>query len=82
MFSVVVDGRVEDICYKRQNEWSYLVYLGDRYLGQVFRIRSKAWNLVSANSSDIPMSLGEMCGFMTRDAATEMLMRLNKIGGR
>ena len=82
MFSVIVDGEVQDIRYKRHTEWSYLVYLGDRYLGQVFRIRTKAWDLVSANSSDIPMSLGAMSGFITRDAATEMLLRLNKLGGR
>jgi len=81
MFSVVVDDKVEDIRYKRHTEYSYLVYLGDRYIGQVFR-PDKGWDLVSTNSPDIAMSLGAMSGFRTRHNATEMLLRLNQIGGR
>jgi hypothetical protein len=80
MFSVVVDGEVQDIRYKRHTEWSYLVYLGDRYIGQVFH-NSKGWDLVSVNSLDIG-SFDTICGFRTRDDATEMLLRLNKLGGR
>ena len=78
MYSVVVDDKVLDIHYKRHTEYSYLVYLGNMFIGQIFH-PSKGWDLVSANSTEIG-SISTISGFRTRYDATEMLLRLNKLG--
>ena len=72
MFSVIVGDKVLDCRYKRMNEFTYSMWLGDAYVGQLFRMRNRRWTVVGAT----PNKLCPIDGLATRDDATELLLKL------
>jgi len=72
MFSHVVDGKVLDVhCKKvKSNKGHYIVYLGDIYLGQVFKLRF-GWSVVTAQ---VHPFMG-LSGFISKWKAYEVLLK-------
>jgi len=73
MYSVIVDGKVLDFRYKNMPlNSSYVFYIGDIYVGQIFKIRNY-WAIVPRTpvSSNVPLS-----GFATRYHASEALLTI------
>lgn len=73
MISVCHDGKVKDIHYK-QREIDTVVYLGDEYIGQLFKIRNK-YSAVYKQPSELGFT--KVDGFATRYDATHYLLRLH-----
>jgi hypothetical protein len=73
MHSVVSNGTVKDIRYKRRHT-DTVVYLGDEYIGQLFKIRNR-YSAVYKQLSDLGFI--KVDGFATRYDATHYLLRLH-----
>ena len=77
MYSVVVDGKVLDMRYKKmEHNHGYVFYVGDIYVGQIFKTRNR-WCAVSSKPSN---GLCPLDGFRSRYHASEFLLKFNKIG--
>jgi hypothetical protein len=72
VYSVVLDKKVLDFRYVRQNKFTQAFYIGDILLGQVFKLGKHNWSCVS----NTYQKFGKIDGFGTRHAASEMLIRL------
>lgn len=75
MYSVIVDGKVEDIHYKKMELDDldvYAVYVGETHVGQVFRIRDRHWAAVSKT----PHDLTPIYGFGSRMSAVEVILKI------
>jgi hypothetical protein len=75
MYSVVVNGKVLDMRWKRCKEAPYIhfFYLGDILIGQVFK-SEKYWSCVSQKH------VNDLCpvhGFKDRYWASEFLLKIN-----
>ena len=71
--SVCTDGKVVDVHYKIR-EQDTVVYLGDEYIGQLFKFRNRYTAIYR-----YPSELGfvKVDGFATRYDATHYLLRLH-----
>ena len=72
MYSIIVDGKVLDFKWKKHTEFSYVFYIGDIAVGQVFRMRN-SWTCVSHT----PNKLCPVDGFKTRMYASEFLLKIS-----
>ena len=76
MLSIIHNGKVLDFCYKvSQKGLSYNFYVGDIFIGQIFKRSKHNWTGISF--TDIKGSMG---GFGSRYHASEYLLKLNKLG--
>lgn len=74
MYSVIVDGKVKDIHYRRLAKVQYqqAVYLEDVYIGSVFNMKDGSWSCVP----NTPHDLSPFDGFKTRTKAMEMILKV------
>lgn len=71
MYSITIDSKVLDYNYKKLDDFTYAFYVGDIYIGQVFRMK-KYWTAVSGKPCDIcPVE-----GFKNRLYASQFLLKL------
>ena len=79
-FSVVHNGKVEDIHYRKspQGEGWYTVYLGTTRLGQLVKDDSRRWAVTGYHNKVTP-HLGVIEGFATRTDAMIMLLHVTGI---
>ena len=73
MDSVVVDGKVLDFHYKK-NEVCYDFYIGEMLIGQIFYTGRRNWSAVSWKK---PCMLCPVHGFSSRHRAAEFLLKVN-----
>ena len=71
MHSLVVNGNVLDFKYKKI-ALGYTFYLGDIYVGQIFKMRKHEWSVVGKT----PSNLTPVHGFGSRWHASEFLLKL------
>ena len=71
MYSIVLDGKVLDYRYKKMNHFTYAFYVGDIYVGQVFRMKHY-WSCISSKPND----LCPVDGFKNRFHASEFILKL------
>jgi len=75
MYSVIVDDKVLDFKYKKLGEAVSAFYVGDIYVGQVFKMR-RYWSCVSAKPVYINGSnIYPVDGFKTRFHASEFMLK-------
>lgn len=74
MYSVIREGKVEDIRYKRLGNGGYAVYIEEEYIGQVYQVR-KLWSAVPRT----PHKLSPVHGFGNRTKAMEMILKMEGI---
>ncbi len=72
MYSIVLDGKVLDYRYKKMNDFTYAFYVGDIYVGQVFRMRKGRWACIGNKAND----LCPVHGFADRLYASEFILKL------
>jgi len=68
--SLVKDGKVLDWRFKRMNEYTIAFYVGDIYVGQVFKMKNRSYAAVCAGDCKLRM----MEGFATRYAACHFIL--------
>jgi len=75
--SAIVNGEVLDYHYKAMThiDRSYDFYVGDIFLGQVFKFRT-GWKAVSMK---VPCPYGVVGGFKTRYDASEFILQVCQI---
>ena len=74
-YSVIVNGKVVDIKYKKvQDGWHQSVWLEDMLLGQIFNLGKQGWSVVSWKKLD---RTAPVYGFKSRRFATDYLLKLN-----
>lgn len=74
MYSIIVDEKVLDIKYKKTPlEGTYNCYLGDIFIGQLFKLKS-GWSCVVFKVVD---GLRNVCGFKTRTDAVIYMLRMS-----
>ena len=73
MLSLVVEGKVLDWRFKKLNDFTYAFYVGDIYVGQVFKMKGRSWSAVSSK----PNEIHPIDGFKSRYYASEFLLKLN-----
>ena len=73
MYSHVVDGKVLDVTCKRMkhNAKHYVVYLGDEYIGQIFKMRF-GWDVVYRD----PTTLGIISGICNKWKCYDLLLKI------
>jgi hypothetical protein len=71
MNSVIVDGKVFDISYKKRGDFVYAMYVGDNFAGQIFKMK-KSWSVVPKTSH----ILAPVNGLRTRWDATELILKM------
>lgn len=69
--SIIHKGRVLDFHYKKLNDFTYAFYVGDIYVGQVFRAK-RYWSCVGTSGS----RLYPQDGFKNRYYASEFLLKV------
>ena len=69
MNSEVIDGKVLDWHFKKMNI-CYFFYIGDIYVGQLFKTKRNGWIAVS--------DLGKCEGFITRWKGCQFLLDIRK----
>jgi hypothetical protein len=74
MMSATVDGKVLDIKYRKLGDKHYSVWLGERLLGQIFKLKY-GWDVVSA----FPTEIGVISGLKSRWKATDLLLKIRTI---
>jgi len=75
MYSVIVDDKVLDFKYKKLDELISAFYVGDIYVGQIFKMR-RAWSCVASRSVYINGSnIYPVDGFKTRLDASQFLLK-------
>jgi len=73
MYSVNYKGKILDYRYKRLVDFIYAFYVGDIYVGQLFRMHKHCWSCVSGK----PSKLSPVDGFKSRFYAAQFLLKLN-----
>lgn len=68
--SLVKDGKVLDWRFKRQNEFTTAFYVGDIFVGQVFKMKKGDYSAVCGGECIMRM----MSGFGTRYAACHFML--------
>lgn len=80
MMSCIVDGKVLDFYFKKRvfnGEFhSYVFYIGDIYVGQIFKIRN-TYSVVGKT----PNKLSPIDGLATRWQAAELLLKMEGYHG-
>jgi hypothetical protein len=71
-YSIIIEGKVLDVRYKRLVNGLQAVYFGDIYFGQVVELRT-GWCAVSKD----PYPFMPVNGFKTRLSAVEFILRLS-----
>lgn len=71
MYSVIVNGKVLDHQHKKINDFISLFYIGDIYVGQIYKMK-KSWSVVSKT----PNKLCPINGLKTKLDACELLLKL------
>lgn len=69
-YSITVDGKVKDYHFIRQNDFTVNFYIGDIYVGQIFKLNGYTAMLCK------PHPHNKVHGFKTRLAAAEYLLRI------
>jgi hypothetical protein len=78
-YSVVRDGRVDDICFRKVGDADvYQVSLGKESIGQVHKLRS-GWVAIANEPLMGPSRLRMMGGFKTRWKAMEYVLVIKGI---
>jgi hypothetical protein len=73
-YSVIVDGRVLDFRYEKLTALQAVnFYIGDIFIGQIFKMRAREWSVVSFHTPD---PLCPVDGFATRYHASEFLLKV------
>lgn len=72
-YSIIIGGKVEDLTYKKLNNFSYSFYVGETLIGSVFRLQNNYWSCTSQK----PHELCPVHGFRNRHSASEFLLKLN-----
>jgi len=76
-FSVVVDGKVEDIVFRKYTgKGTYRVFLGDRLIGVLYKLAT-GWAIVVVGDTEYIRSVK---GFRTRYDGVEYALRALCIG--
>ena len=70
MYSVIIDGKVEDFNYRKINDFTYVFRVGDKIVGQIFKMKS-GWSAVSHQPCDLCL----VDGFRTRYHASAFLLK-------
>ena len=74
MYSINYEGKILDYRYKQLADFIYAFYVGDIYVGQLFRMGKQCWSCVSSK----PHRLSPVDGFRSRLYAAQFLLVLNK----
>lgn len=74
-YSTIVDGKVLDWSFKKVQDGQYGFYVGEEYMGSVFKIRKRSWSAVYRE----PMFIGSADGFGSRADAAEYLIKVSGI---
>jgi hypothetical protein len=75
MMSVIKDGKVLDFRFKKTTQkFRTLFYVGDIFVGQIFKIR-RTYSVVGKN----PHPLSPIRGLATRWQAAELLLKMERI---
>lgn len=74
MYLIIVDGKVLDYKFKKHKaaDFIYSFYIGDIFVGQLFRMRKNGWSCVPRDS----YPLSPMDGFRSRFDAAECLLKM------
>ena len=71
MYSCIHDGKVLDFHYKKVSDFEQHFYIGDIFVGRVFKIFNY-WTAVGKSGG----RMNKVDGFHTRHKASEFLLRL------
>jgi hypothetical protein len=71
MKSTIVDGAVLDWRFKKRNAFTFAFYIGDIFVGQIFKMRRR-WSVVGKS----PNILCPIDGLASRADAAELLLKL------
>ena len=71
MMSHIHNGQVLDYHYKKLGNGGYAFYIGDIYIGQLYKV-GKAWSVVGR----APNKLCPIEGFISRWKAAQFLLKL------
>lgn len=81
-YSCIVDNEVLDFHYKRIGDitknFHYAFYIGDIYIGQIFRMGDCDWSIVGRD----PHPLTPINGLRTRYHACELLLKMAGYWGK
>ncbi len=80
-YSVIRNGEVEDITYRKLADNAYSVRLGEIYIGQVHKLNS-GWASISDGELGVPIRMRSMGGFKNRFKATEYILVAKGIRNR
>lgn len=78
MFSVIIDGEVKDLKFKKIHNWHYFGHIGDIPIGQYFKLRT-GWSAVG-DPQKMNNNMNNVKGFKTRLDAVEYILRCYRIG--
>lgn len=80
MYSVVHNGKVLDFKYKRQNDFTVAFYIGDIFIGQIFKLERKysavIWREIPANNARRQVN-----GFASRYDASQYMLEATGFSG-
>lgn len=79
MYSIIYEDKVLDFHYYKGggNNNMYNFYIGDIFIGQIFKRRKHSWHAVSFHKNSQDKETRHMGGFGCRDYAAEFLLKVN-----